>query len=282
MMAGGRRGVLRAGWLALAAAAMVAPLHADDDVRPLVDRLHFAIGPFAADSTLVVRLDLGPDGVSPGNDPSPGVARLVERGATWRWDASGSLDGRHGWRIGGFRVSGGASGSGSRILIADDQPLDVDARVSGRLALTAHSLAYTRWFEAGEQSVAGVGIGLVRYALATRVEGEVRPEGQPVLTRTLRYAVDAWAPVLRVAWLRRLGAHWRAGVDLTWVRKPSGALTGHAIDAGLGVEWQPLDHLGLALRYTADDLDLHYVRRIDTAGLRVRNRGPQLLFTWRL
>lgn len=250
------------------------------DAGPLVDRLRVSAGPFAATSSLGIRVDFDPDALPESVGVQPGSARLRERGRTWRFDVSGTLDGRHGWRIGGFRVAGDARGEGSRVLVDDERELRIDGSARGRLRIQAHALSYAWWLVSDEQRALAVGLGVIRFALSTEVEGRLAADGVGEVEGRVRFGQDAFAPVVRVEALHRLSPRWRAGAELAWVRKPSGPLTGSAVDASLGLEWRPAPPLGLSLRYAWTELDLTYARRLGTAGLGIRTHGPQVLASW--
>ncbi|MCE3003177.1 MAG: hypothetical protein LW860_10845 [Xanthomonadaceae bacterium] len=258
----------------LAALSLVAPAVG---AAPLVDRVQLAAGPYLADSALDVGLSLDPAAL-PDNVPSgPTDGRLVERGRSLRWEVSAALGESHAFRFGGFRVAGTAEGSTTRLLEDEGRPVVVDARARGDLALSAHGASWAWWLARDDERAWGIGLGLVRYALRTRVEGRLVVDGGPPGEGEARYAVDAIAPLLHIEYRRRLGADWRLVAEAAWVRKPRGALSGDATEASLGVEWLPHPHFGLGLRYAASDLDLRFERRAGTGRLGIRNHGPQLL-----
>jgi len=279
-----RRGVAGVGWLPMMVVALGSCGDAAAKERNLVDRLRIAVGPYRADSTLGLRLALEPGAAPDAIEPGSASGRLRERTSTWRWDVAGSVSGTHGWRVGGFGVAGAASGSASRLLQLDDRELQFEADASGSLDLDAHSVSYAWWFANSPTVAASAGVGLLRFGLKTQVEGRISVDGDASgsASGSARSAVAGWAPVLRFEYLRRLAPQWTGGIDLAWVRKPSGSLSGQAIDAGVGIEWQPTAHLGLALRYTLIDLDLRYARSGGIAKLGLRTHGPQLLATWRM
>ncbi len=262
-----------------AAALAAAPAHAADPA-PLVDRLRVSAGPFAARSSLGIRVAVDPAALPESIGATPGSARLRERGRTWRFDVSGTFDGRHGWRIGGFRVAGDARGEGSRVLVDDQREIRIDGSARGRLAIQAHALSYAWWLVADDAHALSLGLGLIRFGLSTEVEGRLAAEGVGEVSGRARYGQDAFAPVVRVESLHRLSPRWRAGAELAWVRKPNGPLTGSAFDASLGVEWRPAPPIGLSLRYAWTELDLAFARRLGTARLDIRTHGPQVLASW--
>lgn len=261
-----------------AALATTAPAAAQ---APLRDRVQLAAGPFLAESTLAARLTPEP-GALPDPVPSgPAAGALRESRRTLRWDASFGVGARHALRLGGFRVDGEANGSVTRLLEDEGRSVVVDAGARGDLSVQAHGGSWTWWTDDAGGQAFGFGLGVVRYALRTRVEGVVVVDGGTPGAGEARYAVAAVAPVLRLEYRRALAADWRLGADLAWVRKPRGPLSGHAGEAALGIEWLPHPHLGLALRYALADLDLRFERAAGSADLAIRNHGPQLLASWR-
>lgn len=264
---------------AWAAAFAALPAQASD-APSLVDRLRVSAGPFATTSSLGIRVDVDPAALPESVGATPAGVRLAERGRTWRFDIAGTIDRRHGWRIGGFGVSGDARGEGSRVLVDDDREIRIDGAARGRLEIQAHAVSYAWWLLADDARALSVGLGLIRFALSTEVEARLAAEGVGEVSGRARYAQDALAPVVRVEALHRLSPRWRAGAELAWVRKPAGPLTGTAFDAALGVEWRPTPPLGFSLRYAWTELDLQYARRLGTANLGIRTHGPQLLASW--
>jgi len=186
----------------LAALSLVAPAVG---AAPLVDRVQLAAGPYLADSALDVGLSLDPAAL-PDNVPSgPTDGRLVERGRSLRWEVSAALGESHAFRFGGFRVAGTAEGSTTRLLEDEGRPVVVDARARGDLALSAHGASWAWWLARDDERAWGIGLGLVRYALRTRVEGRLVVDGGPPGEGEARYAVDAIAPLLHIEYRRRLG-----------------------------------------------------------------------------
>lgn len=263
---------------ALAAVLLAAP---PAGAAPLVDRLQVAAGPYLAQSTLDVGIDLDAASVPDQLPVAPAAGRLREQGRSLRWEVAAALGETHAFRLGGFRIDGAASGSTTRLLEDEGRPVVVDASARGDLTLSAHGASWAWWLARDEVRAWGFGLGLVRYALRTRVEGRLVVDGGPPGEGEARYAVDAIAPLLRIEYRRRLADHWRLVVDAAWVRKPRGALSGDATEASLGVEWLPHPRFGVGLRYAASDLDLRFERRIGVGTLGIRNHGPQLLAAWR-
>lgn len=266
---------------ALVVLAWVCEVPAAVAQAPLRDRVQVAVGPFLADSTL--RLALAPD---PAAVPQPLPAQaargsLRESRRTLGWDVGVALGAHHALRVGGFRVDGEGAGSVTRLLQDEGREVVVDAAARGDLTLQSQVASWTWWTPTRDAQAFGIGLGVARYALRTRIDGVISVDGGPPGAGTARYAVDAMAPVLRLEYRRMLGARWRLCADFGWVRKPRGRLSGDATDAALGVEWLAGPNFGLAMRYTFADLDLRLQREVGTATLGIRNHGPRLLVTWR-
>jgi hypothetical protein len=268
------------GVVALATSSCAAQAEPGD--ASLVDRVRIAAGPWLADSTVRVQAQVEPGIVDPAQPAGSGTATLRERERSWRWDVSARLGERHGLRIGGFRVSADAAGSGSRVLLDDASEVQVDAAARGTLSLSVVGVAHTWWLRADEARAVGLGVGIARYRLATRVDGRLTVDDGPPGAGTARYAADALAPQLRLDLRQRLGPRWQVTGEVAWIRKPSGPFTGHAAEAAVGLGWQPGERFGAVFRYAVSEVDLRYRRPQGQAALTVRNHGPQVLLTWRL
>ncbi len=247
-------------------------------LRPL-DRIRIAIGPFAKDNDLRLRID--DRAGAPGDELSgrrdlglDGGSRETLREFASSWDREHQL---HLRRFAFVEEGGGTLET--TVRVGDDLwPLGAEAK--GRLRVVVETVGHT-WFPVSDDRRAiGVGLGLVRYRVAGRVEGRIDTTslGEDF---SLDFDESAWAPQLGLEWVAVAGKHWRLGLATAWVRRPAGSVSGHAFGASARLEWFPTGHAGLALRWQHTDLDLEVDRSELTGRLRLRTRGPMLLGTVR-
>jgi hypothetical protein len=271
----------RAAWLvaALLQAVTAAPaLAAPEGLRPL-DRARVAIGPFAKDNDLRLRVDdrtgLPGDEFSGRRDLGlDGGSRETFREFALSWDREHQL---HARRFAFVETGGGVLATTLRV---GDDIWPIGAEAEGRLRVVVETVGHT-WFPVSDDRMAiGVGLGLVRYRVDGRIDGRVETTGLGD-DFSLDFAESAWAPQLGLEWVGVAGERWRVGLGAAWVRRPGGSVTGHAFGASARVEWFPTRHAGLALRWQQNDLDLEVDRSALSGRLRFRTRGPMVLGTVR-
>lgn len=251
---------------------------AAEALRPL-DRVRIAIGPFAKDNDLRLRIDdpagaLGDEFSGRRDLGLDGGSRETFREVALSWDREHQIHARR------FAfVEEGAGRLATTVRIGDDVwPLGAEA--TGRLRVVVESVGHT-WFPvSGERQAFGVGLGMVRYSVEGRIDGRVETTGLGD-DLSLGFEESAWAPQLGVEWVAVAGEYWRVGMAAAWVRRPGGSVSGHAFGASARVEWFPTRHVGLALRWQHNDLDLEVDRRGVTGQLRFSTRGPLILATLR-
>lgn len=265
--------------VALLAATVAMPNPAQaEPLRPL-DRVRVAIGPFAKDNDLRLRIDdrggvLGDEFSGRRDLGLVGGSRESFREFALSWDREHQL---HARRFAFVERGGGALATTVRIG-EDLWPLG--ARADGRLRVVVETVGHT-WFPVSDDRQAlGVGLGLVRYEVAGRIDGRVETTGIGD-DFSLDFGESAWAPQLGVEWVAVAGDRWRIGLAAAWVRRPGGSVSGHAFGASARLEWFPTRHAGLALRWQHNDLDLEVERSELSGRLRFRTRGPMVLGTLR-
>lgn len=166
-----------------------------------------------------------------------------------------------------------------RSIVYEGYTYEASARVRGRLDYDFASAAYRWWYGDGA-TVWGLGAGLAYYRVDTLLEGEATFDGDSVYAAT-RSSDAAFAPLLALGWRHAFDDRWRVYADLSGVAKEGGALTGHIIDAGVGVEWFPWRRLGVALEYGHTKIRLTREREYWDARLDLTLRGPSLFLRLR-
>ena len=265
-------------WLAVAVTGLPAGAAAADASGPdPLDRWSLAIGAFRAvsDTTITARAgiapytasgsfnledDLGLDDRHPVGHVRFDVLTTPGRGQALSLEYFG-FDRENEVRV-------------DRSIVYDGYTYEAFARVRGRLDYDFASAAY-RWWLGDGASVWGVGVGLAYYRVDTLLEGEASFDGDSVHAST-RSSDSAVAPLLALGWRHALNDRWRLYADLSGVAKDGGALHGHIVDAGVGVEWFPWRRLGVALEYGHTHIRLVRDREYWDARLDLTLRGPSL------
>lgn len=163
-----------------------------------------------------------------------------------------------------------------RDFLINGEVFPAQAQFTGSLDIRTRKASFSWFFHRSEASAFGAGIGVVEYHLRSRL---VATLGETAVRARLDERV--WAPMIRAEYRRALGERWRVGTGLSWIGKGSGGTTGHAVDAYVGVEYFPREHLGLSLRYGYNNVDVDLQRVRYDGNVDLDTRGPQLLVMFR-
>jgi hypothetical protein len=149
---------------------------------------------------------------------------------------------------------------------------DLGADVKGRFELDFGSAAYRWWLGSGN-SVFGVGLGAAYYRLKVAVSGNVIANGESA-SASARYDEDAVAPLLTLGWRYAISDTFRIYADASGIKKNGGNLEGHAYNGAVGLEWFPIENIGIAAEYAATRIKLDHSGDIYDANLDVKLDGP--------
>jgi hypothetical protein len=258
---------------ALILTASAAPTHAAESVA--LDRFYLAVGNYESRNEIHARWD-SPTGI-PGSDLD------FQRDFGFRPDTRERL-----WELGGmpvrdheFKAFGyDYRARGRRVLagtfLIDDVEYRANGDFAGSIAFGIRGFSYTWYPSHNDDRAIGFGLGAVHHALTGYLAASADVNGASASVER-RFTEDAWLPLLRVALAQRWSAHWRGGLELAYVRKPSGSVCGDARLAAIRLDYLPTRHLGLSLRYHLNAVDLDLNGRRFSGRLHVENRGPQLL-----
>src|SRR5574337_1770100 len=133
---------------------------------------------------------------------------------------------------------------------------DANALVHGKLDFDFGSAAYRWWFGQGNDAF-GLGLGGAWYRARARISGSASVNGVPVGDASAGSNAHAWAPALQLGWRHAFNDQWRMYADAAGVKKNGGRLSGHIVNAALGVEWLPWPHLGFGAEYGYSRVVLH-------------------------
>ncbi|MFY2763064.1 hypothetical protein [Arenimonas sp. MALMAid1274] len=162
----------------------------------------------------------------------------------------------------------------SRQIEFDGQVYQADARLRGDFDYDFASAAYRWWFGEGA-TVYGLGLGLAGYWVQTLLDGEASLDEDSVRA-TVRSSDQAVAPLLALGWRHAFSDQVRVYADLSGVAKGGQRLSGHIVDAAVGLEWFPFERAGLALEYGATRIRLDRRRDLLDARLDLALSGPSV------
>lgn len=152
------------------------------------------------------------------------------------------------------------------------QTFSADALAKTRLGLDVGNAAYRWWFGDGS-TVWGLGLGAAYYRVDVNVRAEATINGQTVDGRA-GYKDDAIAPLAQLGWRHAFTDNVRAYADLSGIRKWSGSLEGHVVNASLGLEWFPWRNVGVGAEYSATRIKLDADRDRYSANADIKLHGP--------
>jgi len=160
--------------------------------------------------------------------------------------------------------------------VYDGQNVSASANADARLELDLAKLAYKFWMGRGND-VFGVGVGAAYYRAAIEGSGTVTATTSDLGTRTAdfsgRESESAFAPLLEFAWRHSFSPELRMFAEASGIKKNGGRINGHIYGGSLGVEWFPLQNVGLTVDYGTQRIALHRDAERD-ANIDVRLTGP--------
>ena len=259
---------------AAAAAGSTAGRRAGDEGVPL-DRFSLSLGAFLArsdtsvqargrfeDQSLAGRFNLERD---LGLDQAEPVTRL-----RLEWLPGG----RQGLVLDVFGYRRANARTLAREIEYDGRTWSASATVEAELDYRFASAAWRHWWIA-PSSAFGLGLGLARYRVDSRLEGEASFEGETAVARS-EDSASALAPMLALGWRQTLGRQLRLYADVSGVGKAGGDLSGHVMEAALGLEWRLGRNLSLAAEYGGSQIRLDRRRGDAQARLDLKLHGPTL------
>ncbi len=197
------------------------------------------------------------------------------------WAVNGLLGEHHKLSAFGF----GYDSSGERLLNADleigGETFPSEGAFAGKMEVKHVGLAYTWLFHHNERSAFGLGIGAIRYDVSADLAAAAAIGEGGISSIEQNFSESSWAPLLRLDYAHAVADHWRVGAELSYVKKAGGSTSGKAVDANIRIEYFPWQHFGFAIRYNYNDVELDFNSASFNADVDLRNRGPQLIATYR-
>ena len=186
-----------------------------------------------------------------------------------------------GFSLGGYRYSRDASTTLARDIHFAGIDYKTDASVAARLTLQTFDASWHWWFSPSLHDVIGLGLGVAYYDLRGTINGDVSVNGDSAAGRG-EVDASAFAPLLTIGWKHAFSDRFRLFANVSGVRKNGGQVSGHLLNARLGVEYFPWQDIGLALEYDSSDLTLHADKASWQGQGRIRFRGPAAFVRVRL
>jgi hypothetical protein len=173
-----------------------------------------------------------------------------------------------------FGINRTHSRSISRDIDFDGDVFPASARVDGKLDFNFGSASYRYWFGTGNDAF-GLGIGAAYYGVKARFAGEADVDGYSAQAAASTHDT-AWAPVLQLGWRHAFTRDLRIYADAYGVKKNGGNLAGHIYNAAVGMEWFPIEHLGVGAEYSYTRIRLDQNHPAYQADLDLKMQGPSL------
>ena len=249
--------------------ALTAKVHAE--IPAPLDRLSLSFGDFYP--TVETRVSANGPGIMGSDIDFQRDLGLSEHRSLPAFRLDALLFDSQGISVGGYVYSKRAAARLNRDLVFDDDVFHVDAFVDAKLTLRTYHAEWRWWLAPDENDVVGVGLGAVYYDLIGSIHGGLSINGGSVHGHGSAEG-DAIAPMLTLGWRHSFNDAWRMYADFSGVRKPFGTLQGHLLNGTLGVEFMPWKNAGLALEYSANNLDLKADKESWEGRARIHFYGP--------
>lgn len=264
--------------LALALPAMAGAT--DAAAVEAVDRFYISAGAYKANNDVTLRRDSA-SGTTQGThvDLKRDFGLDMDKTESYL-EIGGTIGRRH--RLKAFRYGHDASATRvlERDLVIGDDIYRETAAATGDIDIGLLGASYSWLLHHGERSAFGIGLGAIRYKVSANLAAALDNDGE-IEAVASSISESHWAPLLHLEYIRSIADHWRVGVDASYVRKSGGKVSGDAIDLGVKAEFFPWEHFGFALRYNYNDIDLEFEHSGHRDEINIKNRGPQLVATYR-
>ena len=157
----------------------------------------------------------------------------------------------------------------------------VNAFVDAKLTVRTYQAEWRWWLSPDDNDVVGLGLGAAYYDLRGTLDAGLSINGGSIHGHGSAEG-DAIAPLLTLGWRHAFNDMWRVYADVSGVRKPFGKLQGHLVNGTVGIEFMPWRNAGLALEYSANNLDLKADKESWQGRARIHFDGPAAFLRVRL
>jgi hypothetical protein len=271
----------------LTVAMAAAPLPALAEAPVLLDRFYVSADLQSSAVDFGARWDY--DDVSRGREVDFGELGLAHI-TGHLWEAGTTLGGAHRFEAFGWNFDDKGFGRLPNQVVVHGNTIAADTRVNSSLNVNMQGVAYTWFFNRGDRHAFGAGVGAVRYELSSQVDFNVG--GFPgSFTIDNHFGEEIDMPMVRAEYVRSFAGKWRFIADASYAHRSSDNAKGRGTEVNAGIEFLPVRHLSLAVRYnqTRVDFDLQGRRPEETSAadpdywgsMRMRHSGPQLIASLR-
>lgn len=270
---------VRIGFVALLGALACPAAWADD--HPMLDYFSISLGGFANSTSASLRADGGARGSGSRLDFSrdlgqDGTRALPYLDVTWR-----PFD-RHEFEFSYYHDTHDTSRTLDRTIEFNDQTLMLGARLDSRFTLDAASAGYRYWAWIGDQGAFGVSAGLQAYRFTLKLSGEAVASSSAgsagvSSSRTAHVSSDLPDPSIGVSYRYQMASWARLVADAGAFKANISNVDAKLYNARLGVEFYPLDHVGIVTQYAFNKINADVTKSSFYGNADFRFKGFQLL-----
>ncbi|MFZ6873957.1 hypothetical protein ACO0LF_18015 [Undibacterium sp. Di27W] len=236
------------------------------DVSPALDRASLSLGAVRADTSLQLGVS-----TSAGRYETPSYDG--ESVTIPRIRADFLLGHSQGISLDYYRYDKSYSSSLNGSTTLNGQPLNGTAALSADARLEVGQVAYRWWLGQGAD-VVGLGLGAAYYRAT--VDGSIAATAAGMNgSGADTFERSTFAPLLELGWRHAFTPSTRMFAEASGVKKNGGSINGHIYTATMGVEWFPLENVGIVADYGVSRISLtRDLERDDSAQLNLRLNGP--------
>lgn len=267
--------------VALALAVPGAGHAAEGAPLPVLDGFRLSAGIFSVNHKLAGRWDSGSGAVGTPFDFQRDLG-FNPRLRTPFWMIGAGLGRERQWQVELFHFETDDDGGRTleRPFELGDGSYQAGAALTGSLGTTMSGASLSWFFRRRPASAFGLGLGVIDYRLRSRLDATITVQDRLVEVSS-SFDEQAWAPMLRGEYVRRLGDRWRVAASAAYISADLDNVSGHVLDAHLRFDYFPTDRIGLTLRYAHNVVDVNLHRDSYDGNIHLHSHGPQLFTTLR-
>jgi hypothetical protein len=241
----------------------------------VTQRGYLALGTFANDSTLNVRLDAANGGA--GTDLDWGREFGNEDVTRFRLDGVWRFTPRHHLRLMYTDYSLARSSSASGTIVWGDDTIPINATLRGEIGFDIYEAAYEYAFTDSDRYEVAASAGLHYTTFDASLTATFTSPGSNASgTIGGPASIDAPLPVLGVRGLWRLGGAFYLDAQAQYFKLSLDQIDGSLLNYRAALVWQPKRYLGVGVGYDSFEVEAELDDADFTGKLDWKYRGPQL------